>query len=277
MTLLSGYLRLACRVIRQIGAATNSSRHFLRGRGGRPQLSAVRSRKFIRASRIPVAGLATGKAVCLVRRFAAQIGLILGQGQGGRSPLWMWEIGNDLLWILGAAIVLAIALLWSRAPARSGRRFSRMLDARKCAPIPAPASAVTRGQHRRAACAGARYVRRKAVLWASRAFLHSGPPMTPRVHKPVPRMSGVAMQYDRFDPRRSGCFYMDRPDDGLPVRCCTTMTMCQPREGPLAGSTCGDRGRREFSRIETVTLLNELCCSPPRGSPTRATGRRVMT
>ncbi len=77
-------------------------------------------------------------------------------------------------------------------------------------------------------------------------------------------MTGVAVQYDRFDPPKR-LFYLPTRMAGLPVRVlhdydgiAATMTV---RLAALYNVV--DASGPEFSRVETVTLLNDLCIFAP--------------
>ena len=80
----------------------------------------------------------------------------------------------------------------------------------------------------------------------------------------APAMTGVALQYDRFDPPKR-LFFLPTSMAGLPVKVLhnydgTAATM----KVRVAGLyTMVDAGGPEFSRAETVTLLNDLCLFAP--------------
>jgi hypothetical protein len=77
-------------------------------------------------------------------------------------------------------------------------------------------------------------------------------------------MTGVAVQYDRFDPPKR-LFYMASQMMGLPVKVLhdydgTEATMRVRLAGLVS---VVDAGGATFSKIETVTLLNDLCLFAP--------------
>ncbi len=113
--------------------------------------------------------------------------------------------------------------------------------------------------------------------WVLRYVRHSGAIGKPRVasitvtydaqmfsNPGAAAMTGIAMQYDRFDPPKR-LFFLPTQMFGLPVKVLHDYDdIAATMKVRLAGLyNVVDAGGTDFSRIETLTLLNDLCIFAP--------------
>ncbi|MBI1173033.1 hypothetical protein GC209_16700 [bacterium] len=171
-----------------------------------------------------------------------------------------------MLWLLAVLVVAgaALAVLVLRAPDLA-TEFHRSLAAATASDVARPHPVVSEAAIAALPAPVQRYIRRSGALGQPRpasltvtyeARLYIRPGAAP--------MTGQAVQYDRFDPPRR-LFYMPSRIFGLPI------AVLHDYDGTAASMRVRlarlfrlvDASGPEFSRIETVTLLNDLCLFAP--------------
>lgn len=171
-----------------------------------------------------------------------------------------------MIWILALVVVggLALVLVARRGPDLPGE-FRQMLAAETASDAARPHPLVTEASIADLPYPVQRYIRQSGAVGKPRPASLTVTYDARMFQKPgAAAMTGVAIQYDRFDPPKR-LFYLPTRMFGLPVKVlhdyngeAATMRV------RLAGLfSVVDTGGVAFSRMETVTLLNDLCLFAP--------------
>ena len=178
----------------------------------------------------------------------------------------MHNAGRIMIWIgtilaLGA---LGLVVLAARGPDLAGE-FRTMLAAEIASDAGRAHPVVTEADIAALPAPVQRYIRRSGAVGKPRPASVTVTYDAQMFSKPgAAAMTGVAVQYDRFDPPKR-LFYLPTRMIGLPVK------VLHDYDGIAAGMrvrvagllTMLDAKGADFSRIETVTLLNDLCLFAP--------------
>lgn len=170
----------------------------------------------------------------------------------------VWAIG---LLVCGLAVVILVVL---RGPDLTAD-FRRMLAAETASDAARPHPVVTEASIASLPAPVQRYIRLSGAIGKPRPASLTVTYDAQMFAKPgAAAMTGVAVQYDRFDPPKR-LFFMASHMYGLPVKVLhdyegTAATM-RVRLAGLVNVV--DAKGEAFSRAETVTLLNDLCLFAP--------------
>ena len=187
---------------------------------------------------------------------------MVGRRIGGILPK-MGKMGRIMAWTL---LLLAggIAYLFLRGPDLPNE-FRRMLAKELASDAARPHPVVTEESLVGLPAPVQRYIRMSGAVGKPRPASLTVTYDAQMFSKPgAAAMTGVAVQYDRFDPPKR-LFYMPSRMMGLPVKVLhdydgTAATMRVRLAGLV--SVVDSKGEA-FSRVETVTLLNDLCLFAP--------------
>lgn len=174
---------------------------------------------------------------------------------------WM---GRIMVWIFLLVLIGGIGLVFWRGPDLTGE-FRRMLAAEVASDAARPHPLVTEASIAHLPEPVQRYVRTSGALGKPRPASLTVTYDAQMFAKPgAAAMTGVAVQYDRFDPPKR-LFYMPSRMMGLPVKVLHDYdgTHASMRVRIAGLYSVVDAKGPEFSRIETVTLLNDLCLFAP--------------
>jgi hypothetical protein len=169
--------------------------------------------------------------------------------------------------IMGLAFLLLLTgLVWLflRGPDLT-KQFERMLAEEVASDVRRPHPLVTEASIAGLPAPVQRYIRMSGALGKPRPASLTVTYDAQMYAKPgADAMTGVAVQYDRFDPPKR-LFYMPSHMMGLPVKVLHDYDgIAATMRVRLAGLvSVVDAGGPTFSRLETVTLLNDLCLFAP--------------
>jgi hypothetical protein len=175
-------------------------------------------------------------------------------------------MGRSMIWVVAAlaGVIGVVGVIMALGPDLAAD-FNRMLAREVASDAGRPHPVVSEDSLATLPAPVQRYVRQSGAVGKPRPASLLVTYDAQMFSKPgAPAMTGVAMQYDRFDPPKR-LFFMATTMAGLPVK------VSHDYDGIEAGMkvriaglyTMVDAGGPAFSRAETVTLLNDLCLFAP--------------